>query len=211
MRIPVTAVESFRLYRDETWMSESDLLSSLRHEAPPTPALLIGRAFDAIVCDPLRYQVRGGYTAEGYTFGDDDMAIAFAAFDRRIVWQVKTAKVWDELPEKPTIVAKADGIFGQRLIEIKTTLSSFDFAHYERGYQWRYYVHMFEAPAIEYRVFKLNDHSNGVIDVKDVETFTLYPYPNLHADCSELLQQFLDFVRIKHLEIFFEERSSIEV
>lgn len=206
MRIPVTALESFRLYQTEDWMSEADLVASLKHEGVPTPGLLIGRAFDAIVCEPFHYQVPGGYLCDGYSFGDDDMALVFAALDPRIIWQVKTAKVWPLPTDAPTVVAKADGVLGQRLIENKTTLSSFDFAHYERGYQWKFYLDLFEAPAIEYHVFRLNDHGNGVIDVRDVETFMLYPYPALHDDCSELLTQFLDFIKAKHLELYFEPR-----
>jgi hypothetical protein len=154
--------------------------------------------------------VPGGYSSEGYAFGDDTMALAFAALDPRI-WQVKSAKVWSLPGDAPTVVAKADGVLGQRLIENKTTTGSFDFAHYERGYQWRFYLDIFEAPAIEYHVFRLDDHGNGVVEVKDVETFTLYPYPALHDDCTELLTAFLDFVRLKHLELYFEPRAVAEV
>ena len=43
-----------------TGSSEADLIAQLLHQSPPTSALLIGRAFDAIVCDPRKYAVPGG-------------------------------------------------------------------------------------------------------------------------------------------------------
>jgi len=207
MRISVTTLDSYHKYLTEDWLSESDLVATIRKESPPSAAMLIGRAFDSILCDPTRYRVPGGYTCEGYSFDDDAMALAFATVDPRVVWQVKSTKAWG--PD--TVVAKADGVLGNRLIENKTTLHGFDFAHYERSYQWRYYLDIFEAAQIDYHVFLLNDHQNGIVEVRDVESFTLYPYPALHADCTQLLDQFRDFIHTKHLELYLEPQPEVTV
>jgi hypothetical protein len=57
----------------------------------------------------------------------------------------------------------------------------------------------FQPTAITYRVFCLSEATNGVIELRGIESFNLYPYPGLHADCQRLVRQFADYVEAKGL------------
>jgi hypothetical protein len=49
-------------------------------------------------------------------------------------------------------------------------------------------------------VFCLHEATNGVIELKSVERLPLYPYPQLHADCVDLVTEFSLFVKSKGLD-----------
>ena len=50
MRISTTTLESFRLFCDpeQDWMSEADLIATIKGEFVPTPAVELGKAFGLI-------------------------------------------------------------------------------------------------------------------------------------------------------------------
>ena len=115
MRISTTTLESYRLFcePDNDWMTEDELLATIRGEFVPTHAVLLGQAFGRVLEDPDRYKVRSGYICNGFAFGDDVMAEPLALFDRRGVFEAKTTKAYGDC----TVVAKADQLIGTRIIE----------------------------------------------------------------------------------------------
>lgn len=205
MRISTTTLESFRLFResDQEWMSEADLLATIRGEFTPTPAMLLGRAFDQVLERPDRYRVDGGYQCDTYFFADEAMRPALAVFDRRGVFQAKATKRYGDCE----VVAKADQLLGGQLIENKTTTSSFSFEKYADSYQWRFMVDLFEPALVTYHVFCLSEDRDGTIGLRGIETFNLYPYPGVHADCVELVQHFREYVIAKGLDGLLRERQ----
>lgn len=205
MRISTTTIESFRLWSqpDNEWMSEQDLIDTITGVFRSTPQIELGIAFERVLEDPERYRIRGGYRCNGFSFDDDTMRDPLALIDRRGVCQVKTTKQYGNC----TVVAKADHLVGATLGEWKTTTSTFDIEKYLASCQWRYELDLFEASQLTYHVFVLDDHENGVAELRDIHSFNVFRYPELHQDCCELLGQFVSYVTAKGLDALLRERQ----
>lgn len=213
MRISTTTLESFRLFMDpeQEWMSEDALLDTIRGAFVPTRKVLVGQAFGAVLEAPELYRIPGGYrvTPRGsdvaIELGDDVMAPALALIDRAAtVFEAKAAKRYG----RHDVVAKADQLRGAHLIETKTTFSTFDFDKYAASCQWRFMADIFDGVRkVTYQVFCLDEHDNGVIELKGVETFDLYPYAALHEDCDALVREFEAFVTVKGLVALLDARQ----
>ena len=94
-------------------------------------------------------------------------------------------------------------------IETKTTTSSFDFDKYAGSCQWRFMVDAFGPAYVTYHVFCLAESTqNGVISLRSVESFRLYPYPALHEDCVALVASFADYVTAKGLAPLLDARQA---
>lgn len=213
MRISTTVLESFRLFLDpeQEWMSEDDLHATIRGKFIPNHKVLVGLAYGTILETPEPYKVPGGYRItprdgpETFEFADDVLAPALALIDRpQTVFEAKALGRYGP----HDVVARADQLVGARLIETKTTLSTFDFDKYASGCQWRFMLDIFQAASCTYHVFCLSEDVNGVIDLRSVESFNLYPYPTLRLDCEELVSRFVEYVTVKGLAPFLEQRQA---
>lgn len=212
MRISTTLIESFRLFMqpDQEWMTEESLIASICGQFVPTPAVRLGLAFGRVLEDPERYRVPLGYVFDDagfleYQFSPSTIDPCLALIDRRGVLEAKAAKRYGTVD----VVAKADHLLGAHLSEFKTTSSTFDFDKYAASCQWRFYLDIFEAAVVTYHVFILDDHGNGVVTLKSIESFNLYPYPALHQDCVDLLAQFVAYVRAKGLDPLLLDRQRV--
>lgn len=203
MRISTTTLESFRLYLEQDWMTEASLIDTIAGKFVPTPAVLLGKAFGQVLETPEVFRVARGYRCGGYSFSDETMAEPFALIDRRGVFEAKAQKRYGACD----VVAVADHLLGAHLSEFKTTTGQFDFDKYAESCQWRFMADIFEPSTITYRVFILDDHGNGVVEVKDIHSFNLYQYIGLHRECVSLLGQFIDFVVAKGLDGYLRERQ----
>ena len=205
MRISTTTLESYRLWSqpENDWFDEADLIATIKGEFHPTPAVLLGRAFGQVLEKPQAYrEADGGYRCEGFHFREEIMAQPLALMDRRGVFEAKGVKRYGDCD----VVAKADQIIGCRLIEHKATLGSFDFDKYADSYQWRFMADIFEPMWITYHVFCLSDY-HGPIELRNVETFNLYPYDELHQDCCALVEQFKGYVTTRGLDGLLRARQ----
>lgn len=211
MRISATQLESFRLFvePDQQWMSDDDILSTLRGEFVPNHKVNLGLAFGRVLESPDRYRVSGGYAlevnGEQFEFGQDVMADGLALIDYEAgVFEAKAVKAYGP----HDVASKADYIRGAELHEFKTTLSAFDFDKYADSYQWRYIVDAFQPVSVTYHVFLLSEGSNGVIGLRGIETFSLYPYAELHRDCSDMVMAFADFADCLGIKAILDARQA---
>jgi len=204
MRVSCTTLESFRIYMStkNDWMTEADLVASIKRETPDSPAMALGRAFESVLMAPERYKTDGAYSCGGYVFNDKAMDFSIALVDRRGVFQVKATKSYDNVD----VVAVADLIVGTTIYEWKTTASSFNVDKYLESCQHRFMADIFQPSRITYHVFCLGER-DGEITLKGIETFTLYPYPELHADCCEMVRRFAEYVTAKGLDVLLNERQ----
>jgi hypothetical protein len=208
MRISTTTLESFRLFMqpEQDWMTEQDLIDTISGVFVPTHKVEIGQAFGRCLEDPDRYLIPGGYRCNGVTLGRDVVDPGLALIDRdSTVFEAKSTRRYG----RNDVVACADQMRGAHLIETKTTFSTFDFDKYAASCQWRFMADIFEGVRkVTYQVFCLNEHSNGVIELKSVEVFDLYPYPALHEDCEALVREFEAFVTVKGLVGLLDARQA---
>lgn len=210
MRISATQLESYRLWRapDQEWMSEDDLAATIRGEFTGNHKVFLGLAFGKVLEDPDRYFVPDGFRCEAggevFEFGADVMAPCLELVDRRGVFEAKAVKTYG--PHE--VASKADHLLGGYLSEFKTTLSTFDFDKYAQSCQWRFMADAFQPTRITYRVFCLSEGSNGVIDLRSIESFDLYPYPALHRDCAALVEDFCAYVTAKGLDGVLNARQA---
>jgi hypothetical protein len=208
VRISTTTLESFRLYMqpDQEWMSEDDLLATIRGEFAGNHKVWLGSAYGSILEHPERYRINGGYRVQprgceyAFTLGDDVMGPALALIDRpRTVFEAKGVKRYGN----HEVVAKADQIVGACIRETKSTLSSFDFDKYAASCQWRFMLDIFGARSVTYDVACLFESAqNSVIELRGIETFTFYPYPEMQTDLRELLAHFVDYVDARGMRAY---------
>ena len=186
-------------------MSEADLLATIKGTFTPTPAILLGQAFGRVLERPYPYRVDGGYRCGDYTFSDETMREPLALLDRRGVFEAKGSKRYGDC----TVVAKADYMLGAWIREFKTTQNAFDFDNYATSCQWRFMADIFEATKVTYDIFILHaDADDGATEVRDMHSFDLFPYPELHQDCADLVEAFADYVRVKGLDGLLRERQA---
>lgn len=197
MRISTTTIESYRLWRDpeQEWMPEEELIATIRGRFTGNHKVWLGMAFGAVLETPERFRVAGGYRVENlrgcgetFDFGDEVMGPMLALIDRpRTVFEAKGLGRYG----RHDVVAKADQMVGASIAETKATLSSFDFDKYAASCQWRFMLDIFGAASVTYHVACLSEsEANGAISLRGIESFTLYPYPELKADCTALVDEF---------------------
>lgn len=212
MRISTTTLESFRLFMqpDQDWMSEDELIATIRGQFVGNHKVWLGMAFGAVLERPCQYRVNAGYRVENlrgcgetFEFADEVMQPGLALVDPDTIFEAKGSRLYGA----HEVIAKADQLRGAHLKETKTTLSTFDFEKYAESYQWRFMLDIFEAPLCTYHVFCLSEDVAGVIDLRSVETFNLFPYAEMHDDCVRLVRQFEDYVEARGLRAELDGRQ----
>lgn len=207
MRISATTLESFRLFMqpEQDWMSEDELIATIRGAFVPNHKVLLGLAFGKVLETPERFRVRGGFKSGEFFFSDEVMAPALSVIDRAGVFEVKAQRLYGEC----MVVCKADHVLGAHLSEFKTTLSNFNADKYIESCQWRFMADILQPAIVTYRVFCLDeDYSTGVIALDSIETMNLFPYPALHQDCCDLVEAFKDYVTRKGLDGLLRQRQA---
>lgn len=214
MRISTTTLESFRLFMDPSveWMDEAELIASIKGEFTGNHKVWLGLAFGSVLEHPERYRVAGGYRVvnprgcgETFEFGNDVMAPALALIAPGTVFEAKALGRYG----RHDVVAKADQMAGIDLIETKTTLGQFDFHKYADGCQWKFMADIFQPARITFHVFCLTEsEANGVIALKGVETFRLFPYVGMRDELDALVREFEDYVTAKGLVGLLDQRQA---
>lgn len=217
MRISVTTIESYRLWAqpEQEWMKESELIDTIKGVFKPNAKMLVGLAFGRALEKPQKYLKEGRYrvpvkNAEGewvvYWFEEEELAPALESYDRQGVSEVKGTRRYGDV----TVVTKLDHIVGTQIKETKGKLSSsFSIERYQDSYQWRFELDLFpEARMLTYNVFMLEELDRpGEIGIKDCQTFNFFPYANLHADCADLVDDFVQYVEMRGLTEYLQEKT----
>jgi len=217
MRVSTTVLESFRLFMDQDFMEEAELLATIRGEFSPNFPIALGMSYHSIIETPDKYRLEGG---DGYlckaAYVDDNnrwqsREITFPAavidpmlalVDRRGSFELKATKWMDDC----LVVVKADHVFGTDISELKTTLGQFDAEKYMTSCQWKFEALLLGASRVTYRVARLSDGRDG-IELRAIENLAVYPYPEMENDCRALLRRFVDYCKVRKLDEFLRDKQ----
>lgn len=187
MRISATLLDSFRMYRDEDWMTLERIVADIKGEGEVTEPMLRGRAFHTV----LENNDATGQ-ADGYTF--ENIGLALAVVPQNGIDELKiTAPFLGH-----TVVGKVDSIEGLEVHEYKTT-ERFSVEKYMDAIQWRIYLDLFGAKRCTYHVFPIKADGPKV-RILDHHPIPVYAYPTMHRDIEQLVADFAAFVKRQGLQ-----------
>jgi len=105
------------------------------------------------------------------------------------------------------VTGKTDALTGKRMADYKLIIDhQVEGEQYMDSYQWRFYLDIFDADVFDYFIFQAEEVGASVqaempgrttglaniLRIKDVHKITMYRYPDLHQDCSDLAAEFYD-------------------
>ena len=203
IRVSVTQLESFRRVIQTQYGDEAELIASIEGQ-PFTPSwqMRAGSAWHALLA--------GGEQGEAdeFRFSAEDVAGAKNSCTGGLceLKATRTAIV-DRVPV--VVSAMADRLTGATVTEHKATFSAPDTRSYEASLQWRYYLWVFGASCVEYRLwhFSESDKAGQPMRLLGHVSFRCWPYERLEADCLEWLTEFYHWVQAKGLAKHLEKRA----
>lgn len=206
MRLSVTVVEAFRLWRDTgDWMAMADLEATIKRTTVANEKMLRGSAFHSVLERPVRVEAMGEtyYEANGYRFAGEgmDRVLALLPLDR--VSEPKIEVVIDGI----TLVGKADALHGVVGYEGKCS-ERVDVENYFDSFQWRAYLRMFNLQSVVYLLAQGRDAGGGFIVIDSVLPMTLYRYPKLNDDVRRLMLECADFIESRNLGEFVLDKAA---
>lgn len=186
----VSELEAFRRWElDE----ESDVEAFRRYVLldQPSEAMLAGTALHDVLEHILPGASLDEVKSQGFTFrfkGD----IALPACSIR---ELRAYKDYGPL----TVTGKLDANEGRRVEDHKST-AYFSADKYLEGYQWRFYLDLFDADTFRWNVFPLTPvrGEERTYEIRECHRLEQYRYPGMADDCMALAARFYDFAR-KHL------------
>jgi hypothetical protein len=187
----VSNLESFRRWRKNEEASLQDFLDSLA--APPSGKMLAGTAFHEFLEHGVSEGKRDsfeidGFTAGGFTFSFRcDCVVPLAP-----VRELRAYKYYDTLK----ITGKVDAMHGLAVFDHKTT-RKFDAESYLEGYQWRYYLDIFNAENFIWNIFVVKplDDEETTFDVVAQHKLSACRYHGLHDDCLALARDYYEVMK----------------
>lgn len=201
MRLSVTAVEAFRLWRDTgDWMALEDLEATIKRETVPNEAMLRGRAFhDVIEFPDDRFVSTMGddhYRSGEFQFNADGIRRVLTLLPPDRVSEVKTTTEIDGI----TLVGVADALRGLDAYEAKCT-ARVDVEKFFDSFQWRAYICLFRCARVCYLLAQGKDVGR-YIQIGDVLPMWLYRYPKLDTDVRRLTNECAEFIAQRNLESY---------
>lgn len=190
----VSNIEAFRRWREAEDQPVENLIEFITVDNP-TPAMLAGTAFHEALenAQPGAYEV---LEAMGYTFHLPDADLVLPS-----IREVRAYGQYGGL----TVTGKVDCLDGRRVDDHKTT-SRFDAERYLAGYQWRFYLDLFDADVFRWNVFELREEEPLVFHVSAPQLLEITRYPGMHDDCMQLALDYLAFAR-DYLPTYMQEAA----
>jgi hypothetical protein len=202
----VSNLESFRQWKDDEDLGLGWLIERI-FDSTPSPAMRAGTAFhkalELATCADFEC-----LSADGYTFQFDcDAEIAISP-----VREIRGYKNYGDL----TVTGQCDCIDGKVVIDYKTT-ANFDPDRYMFGYQWRFYLDIFEADLFRWNIFEIKESDDPfAYVVRNFHRLEQRRYPDMAGDCAKLAKEYADFYQthlanVKPVTLEDQLRASLEL
>jgi len=212
MRLSITTVEAFRLWRDTgDWMDLADLEATIKKASVPTEKMLRGIAFHSVLERPVS---ETPFAEKQYRMsasdGTADFIFAGEGIDRVL-------QIWPKLPAPEvkstfdvdgiTVVGVADALEGVTVWEAKCT-EKIDVENYFDSFQWRALLKLYDATVAKYVLAQGRDCGGRFIAIDNVLPMTLYRYPKLDEDVRRLVGDCAQFVCQRNLESYVLDKDA---
>jgi hypothetical protein len=180
----VSHVAAFARWKEDEEMPLGVLINQITSNVQ-TESMAKGTAFHKF----LEYACSGSetdaVTLDGYTFyftGEFDLYLP----------QIRERR--KEVDYGGIVVSgQCDAIEGRTIYDHKST-ERFDAEKYLSGWQWRYYLDIFDADRFVWNIWEMNElQEEKSYGVHHLHTLTQYRYPSLHDDCVAMAQEYRDF------------------
>lgn len=177
--IRVSTLEAFR-----KWLHDEEAEGPFNPNIAETESMRAGTAFHKALefAQPGRID---GLSANGYTF--------FIRCDAEIalpsIREVRGHKRYGNL----NVTGQVDCLAGKRVEDHKTTAYP-NLERFIEGYQWRFYLDIFDADVFRWNIFTIKEEEPMVYAVTDFNQLEQMRYPGLHNDCLRLATEFVDYM-----------------
>lgn len=148
----------------------------------PSEAMKAGTAFHAAI-ETAADGDHETFEAMGYVFELPQAEIALPS-----IRELRGYKDYGPL----TVTGKVDCLEGNVVIDHKTTKKA-DMERFLEGYQWRFYLDIFEAQVFRWNVFEIKEIAECRYQVKAPQVLEARRYPGIADDCTRLAAEFHDF------------------
>jgi len=184
-RFSVSKAEAFRQWRENEDAELEPLLATLRGEMQPTEPMLAGTALHKALETACEGE-RDTLSADGYEFvitADINLALP------------KCREIFATKDYGPIVISSRVDVLDGKCVEDHKTTSRFDPERFLAGFQWRFYLDIFEADLFRWNVFEMRELKPKVYEVFNFHRLEQYRYPALAMDCRDLATDLAEFVR----------------
>ena len=184
-RFSVSKAEAFRQWRENEDAELEPLLATLRGEMQPTEPMLAGTALHKALETACEGE-RDTLSADGYEFvitADINLALP------------KCREIFATKDYGPIVISSRVDVLDGKCVEDHKTTSRFDPERFLAGFQWRFYLDIFEADLFRWNVFEMRELKPKVYEVFNFHRLEQYRYPGLAMDCRDLATDLAEFVR----------------
>jgi len=184
-RFSVSKAEAFRQWRENEDAELEPLLATLRGEMQPTEPMLAGTALHKAL-ETAGEGERDTLSEDGYEFvitADINLALP------------KCREVFATKDYGPIVISSRVDVLDGKCVEDHKTTSRFDPERFLAGFQWRFYLDIFEADLFRWNVFEMRELKPKVYEVFNFHRLEQYRYPALAMDCRDLATDLAEFVR----------------
>lgn len=184
LRLRVTELEAFRVWRKDEELDAGWLFTRLLGQEPPSDAMQAGTAFhSALECAGEGDLTTLAYGKYRFDFACDSIVPIST------VKELEIEKQYGDL----LVTGHVDGLIGKEVVDYKTT-GQFDPDRYMNSYQWRYYLDILEADRFRWEIFVISEFGQPFCySVRQHHTLIQARYPGLHEDCERLAREYVDF------------------
>jgi hypothetical protein len=189
LRVSATDIDALRRYRGDEDADLADLLTQLRRESAPSPAMLAGTAMHKAL-EESEPGEHGELKADGYTFEirvDGEIDIP----EIREMKATEDYQIGDVLV---TLVGKVDAVRGKRVDDHKFT-GRYDPERFLNSYQWRVYLEIFGADEFRWNVFEGREIGDQHYAINAFHQLTMHRYPGMGDDIRREISGFVEFAK----------------
>lgn len=184
LSVRVTALEQFRIWKQDDEMDVGWLLNRLVGKEEPSDSMKAGTAFHSALEQAQECEL-GSLAFGDYRFDFNcDCTIALP-----VLRELEIQKQYGDV----IVTGHVDALNGKEITDYKTT-AQFDADRFMESYQWRYYLDMADCDIFKYQVFVLAEFGPmHCYEVRQFHTLTQRRYPRLGEDCARLAREYFEF------------------